>query len=452
MILATSLFGRLHYNSVWRFPHEGVKKGDSVMTHSIGRTKVVLVITILLATIVIGQTTSNSSMAIARCDVSDIGLISQTYTDHAAIFVDGNTDFLSQALAESWEGTGSAGSPIVIEGYRITNTTNEGIKLWNVDLHWIVRDCLIEDGPSACGFYIDNSSNGEFSNNVIQNRDVGVQIYGGAYNCSFLDNQIVNNGDTVFKVLNGIGNCIISGNSLLDNFGNNFWITGGFNDSHITDNTVRGGQNGIRVTVCLGSSITGNTVSDCGLDALVFPLASGVIVTGNTVTNTNGYGIMTSGSFAEIESNTVVNSTSSGIYIASGNNCTVTGNLIVNSSEYGLKLARTTTNTSVSENSFIDNIGVTSQVLDDGENNFIRFNHYSDWVTPDADANGIVDVAYALDGDATNSDPYPIVDSAGTIPVTATTSAGLPVDPVLIVGVGIVAVVLIVVVFLMKRR
>jgi parallel beta-helix repeat protein len=434
------------------FHNDGVNKGDSVMIHSIGRTKVVLVITILLATIVIGQTTSNSNMAIARCEVSDIGLISQTYTDHAAIFVDGNADFLSQALAESWEGTGTAGSPIVIDGYRITDTTTEGIKLWNVDLHWIVRNCLIVDGPSACGFSIDNCSNGEFSNNIIQNRDVGVQAYEGTYNCSFTNNQILTNQDTAFKVLGGMGNCIISGNNFSGNVGNNFWMTGGFNDSQITDNTVTGGQNGIRVTVCLRSSITGNSVSDCGLDALVFPLASGVIVRGNTVTNTTGYGIMTSGNFAEIESNTVVDSTSSGIYIASGDNATITGNLIVNSSEYGLKLASTTANTSVFENSFIDSIGVTSQVLDEGENNVISYNHYSDWVTPDADDNGIVDVAYALDGDATNSDPYPIVDSAGTIPVTATTSAGLPIDPVLIVGIGIVAVVLIVVVFLMKRR
>ncbi|TFH04169.1 MAG: hypothetical protein E4H14_15310 [Candidatus Thorarchaeota archaeon] len=422
------------------------------MTHNIGKTKVALMFVFLFATLVFGQVTSNSGMAPVCCEVADLVMISQTYTDHAAISIDGNADFLSQATAESWDGTGSIASPIVIEGYRISDGTTEGIKIWNVDLHWAVRDCLIEGGPPyACGFYIDNSSNGEFSNNVIRDRDVGVQCYEGTYNCSFLNNQILNNQDTAFKVLSGMGNCIISGNNFSGNAGNNFWMTGGFNDSQITDNTVKGGQNGIRVTACLRSSITGNTVSDCGLDALVFPSAIGVIVTDNTVRNTTGCGIMISGSLAEVESNTVINSSDSGIYIATGDNGLVSKNLVVGSSEYGLKLGGTTSNTTVTENSFIDNVGVTSQVLDDGEDNDISYNHYSDWITPDADTNGIVHVAYSLDGDASNSDPYPIIDAAGTIPATPT-DVGLPIDPMLLASIGIVVVVLIVVVFLMKRR
>jgi len=437
------------------FHNEGVKIGDIAMTNSIGKMKVAVLFTLLLATIVLGQITSNSGFATTDCEPADFGKISQTYTDHAAISIEGNANFLSQATAESWAGTGLEGNPIVIEGYRITDSTTEGIKIWNVDLHWAVRDCLIEGGgPSyACGFSIDNCSNGEFSNNIIQNRDVGIQAYEGTYNCSFTDNQILTNQDTAFKVLSGMGNCIMARNNFSGNVGNNFWITGGFNDSHITDNTIKGGQNGIRVTVCTRSSITGNTVSDCGLDALVFPLSIGVIITDNIVRNTTGCGIMISGSLAEIDFNTVINSTVSGIYIATGDDGVVSNNLVVNSSEYGLKLSRTTENTSVTENSFIDNVGVTSQVLDDGEDNDISYNHYSDWVTPDEDTNGIVDLAYSLDGDSTNSDQYPIVDSIGTIPTTTTTTGGeLQLDPLLAAGIGIVAVVLVVVVFLMKRR
>ena len=423
------------------------------MTNNIGKTKVAIVFALLLVTIVLGQITSNSGFAQTHCEPADFGKISQTYTDHAAISIDGNADFLSQAAAESWTGTGLDGSPIVIEGYRILDGTTEGIKIWNVDLHWAVRDCLIDgDGSSyACGFYIDNCSNGEFSNNVIQNRDVGVQAYEGTYNCRFTDNQILNNQDTAFKVFSGMENCIMSGNNFSGNAGNNFWMTGGFNDSEVTDNTIMGGQNGIRVTVCRQSSITRNIVCDCGTDALVFPLAFGATVTDNTVRNTAGCGIMISGDLVEIESNTVINSTNTGIYIASGDDGLVSKNLVVNSSEYGLKLSSTTSNTSVTENSFIRNVGVASQVLDEGEDNNISYNHYSDWITPDADINGIVDVAYSLDGDASNSDLYPIVDDAGTIPV-ATTGGELPLGPVLIAGVGIAAVVLIVVVFLVKRR
>jgi parallel beta-helix repeat protein len=425
------------------------------MTNSIGKTKEALVFTLLLAIVVLGQITLNSGIATANYAVVDFGIPTQTYTDHAVLSIDGNADFLSQAGTESWTGTGMAGNPIVIEGYRITDCINEGIKIVNVDLHWAIRNCKIEGSGSmyACGVSIHNCSNGEFSNNIIENRDVGIQIFEGCYNCSFTDNQILTNQDTSFKVIGGMGNCIISGNNFSGNAGNNFWITGGFNDSMITDNTITGGQNGIRVIVCLRSSITGNIVSDCGLDALVFPSSTSLVISDNTVRNTTGCGIMISGSFAEITSNTVIDTTVSGIYIASGDDCIVRHNLVINSTEYGLKLGAPTSNTSVNENSFIGNLGISSQIFDDGEDNGISYNHYSDWITPDADADGIVDVSYSLDGDASNSDSYPIVDSAGTIPSTTTiTGSDLPFDIILIAGIGIVAVVLVVVVFLMKRR
>ncbi len=436
------------------FYNEGVKNGDIIVKYHQGRTKVVLALALLLATIVIGQTTSNSGFAIACYEVTNIGLISQTYTDHAAISIDGNADFLSQAAVESWEGDGSDENPIIIEGYRISDTFTEGIKIWNVDLHWIVRNSLIEGGPPyACGFYISNCSNGEFSNNIIRNRDVGIQIYVGAYNCSFLNNLISNNDATAFKVLGDIANCIISENTMLDNVANNIWINGAFNDSQVMNNTIRGGLNGIRITLCLGSAITGNTVSDTALDALVFPVAVGVIVTGNSVINTTGCGIMLSGSFAEVESNTVVNSTASGIYLASGDNGTIIGNLVVNSSEYGLKLSGTTANTTVSENSFIDNIGGSSQVLDDGEDNIISYNHYSDWISLDENIDGIVDLSYSIDGDGSNSDSYPIVDSAGTIPITTTTTGNeVLIEMIAFAVIGVVLVLLVVVGFLKQRN
>ncbi|MHA1768574.1 MAG: hypothetical protein ACTSV3_01840 [Candidatus Thorarchaeota archaeon] len=40
----------------------------------------------------------------------------QVYTDHDAIWIDGNADFLSQAAAEGWSGDRSAENPLTIEG------------------------------------------------------------------------------------------------------------------------------------------------------------------------------------------------------------------------------------------------------------------------------------------------------------------------------------------------
>ncbi len=433
------------------FLNVGVKIGDIAMTKNMSRMKVALVFILLLATFTFSQITSNTEFSVSKNDTIGFVELSQTYTDHPAIAIDGNVDFLSQATTESWEGTGTAEDPIIIEGYRITDSINIAIQILNVDIHWIIRDCLIDgSSPYACGLDLQNSSNGEFSNNILQNRDVGIQCLENVYNCSFLNNQVLSNQDTAFKVISGLGNCIISGNNFSGNMGNNFWMTGGFNDSLFTDNTITGGQNGIRCLIILRSVVSGNIVIDCGLDALVFPSAFGVVLLNNTVQNTTGCGIMTSGNDAVIEGNTVIDSTLSGIYLAFGNNGTISHNTVSNSLEYGLKLGGSTSNTSVSENSFIDNTGTSSQILDDGESNLVAYNHYSDWISPDANADGIVDSEYLFDGEASNSDPYPIVDSTGTIPTT-NNSSGLPIDLVLIAGIGIVAVIIIIV-LVMKRR
>ena len=418
------------------------------MTRNIERMKANLIIAFLLVTLAFSLFPMDS---MAYIESTKSGIFSQTYTDHAAIFIDGNADLLAQAVSESWEGIGTESDPVIIEGYRISGVATDGIKIWNVDLHWIVRDCVIENAPTACGFYIDNCSNGEFSNNIIRDRDVGIQCYEGTYNCRFLNNQILNNRDTSFKVLGGMANCIVSGNVFADNLGNNIWITGGFNDSHIVRNTIVGGMNAIRITICMRTTITENTVRDSGLDALVFPSATGIRITGNTITNITGNGIMTSGNDAWIESNVVANSTLAGIYVAFGDNSTITHNLLENCTEYGLKLGGATTNTTVTENSFIDNNGENSQVIDNGENNLVSYNHYSEWITPDYDSNGIVDVEYSLDGESDNVDPYPIVDVSGTIPAS-TPTGNTPADIVLLAVVGAIAIVLIVAILLMKRR
>jgi len=429
----------------------GVEIGDIDMARNNGKMKVILVFLFLLTTVAFSHIPLDSRFSSIFIKATNIGIPSQTYTDHAAIFIDGNADFIAQASSESWDGTGTEIDPIIIEGYRITGVATEGIKIWNVNLHWIVRNCKIENAPTACGFYIDNCSNGEFSNNIIQDRDVGIQCYQGTYNCSFLDNQILNNQDTAFKVLGGMADCIISGNSFADNLGNNFWITGGFNDSHIVDNTIIGGMNAIRVTICIRSSITGNSVSGSDLDALVFPSATGILISGNTITTIVGNGIMTSGDNALIESNTVSDTTLAGIFLAFGDNGTVTRNLLSNCSEYGLKLGGAASNTTVKENSFIDNIGESSQIIDDGENNFISYNHYSDWTAPDGDSNGIVDAAYSIDGESGNEDPYPIVDPAGTIPTALSGGSSIPLES-MIVGIGVAVILVAVLIVLFRRR
>ena len=51
--------------------------------------------------------------------------------------------------------------------------------------------------------------------------------------------------------------------------------------------------------------------------------------------------------------------------------------------------------------------------------NSFRYNYWDDWISPDANDDGIVDVPYFVDGVAGNQDQYPI-----SIPHTTTTFPG----------------------------
>lgn len=385
------------------------------------------------------------------------------YTDHDAIWIDGNPDFLAQAAAESWGGNGTAGNPIIIEGYRITDSTTQCIRLWNVDLFWIIRNCLLEGGPPyVCGLWAQNIANGEFSNNVIRDRHSGILAYGGSVNVNFTGNQIYDNTANAFEAQSGMLNCTIADNTFHDNLGANLWITGGYTNTLISDNIITDGTYGINAAGGMGSVIQGNAVSDTSMDSLMVLSSSNMTVIENTLTRSGGEGILVTGGNFTIESNIVSNASEIGIRVASGDFNVLRSNTITNSTEYGLSLSATTSNATVTKNSFINN-GEGCQVEDDGDGNAFYFNHYSDWVSPDSNSDNVVDEPYLLDGDAANQDCYPLVDVSGpTIPTTTSctgtgsgsTTGGTEgsMDIIPFVAVGAVVILLLVGVVLKRGR
>lgn len=74
-------------------------------------------------------------------------------------------------------------------------------------------------------------------------------------------------------------------------------------------------------------------------------------------------------------------------------------------------------------------------------------------MSPDIDSDMIVDVPYALDGEADNEDPFPLADPDAVPPVTrgtGTESAQIPMEIIMVAG-GVVIIIL-VGVFVLKRR
>jgi parallel beta-helix repeat protein len=418
----------------------------------ISRHTTVLLLAILLATVVVG---SHSMMSVeGQVELTKMNTLAQTYTNHDPIVVDGNADLLAQAVVETWSGDGTENDPVNISGYRITDINSECIKISNVDLYWVITGCMLEGAIDATGILMSNVTNGEISNNIIRERDIAISGVNGIFSCRITDNQMYDNAQNAIKVLNGMADCVISGNDVGPNGGNQFWITGGFNDSVISGNTVEGGQNGIRVNGCLRSSFTGNTMIATILEAIMLPLAVEATVTGNIVDSPVTNGIMLSGINHIIDSNIVDNCTGYGIYLASGDYASICENIVSNCTDYGLKLSVSTANTTVVENVFIDNNNDGCQVIDDGDDNEFCYNHFDDWVSPDADSDNIVDVAYSLDGETQNVDPYPLVDPDGSIPTPTTGPGGpidLAIDPIMVIAAGAVIALVVVVVVLKKR-
>jgi hypothetical protein len=110
----------------------------------------------------------------------------------------------------------------------------------------------------------------------------------------------------------------------------------------------------------------------------------------------------------------------------------------MNSSGYAVKLLSDASHIYVKFNNFIDN-GNDCQLLDDGTLNEITHNYYSDWITPDDNADGYVDVPYSIEGISDNYDEFPLVN-AGIVPTETATSTFSVNTPVLMFVIGFLVV------------
>jgi len=101
--------------------------------------------------------------------------------EHDSIAIDGNDAFKAQALAEHWEGDGSSDDPFIIESFLISNDTGYPISIKNVDIHFIIRNCIINGVNKSIndhkGIYLWKVSNGALIENCeVTNVDIGISM------------------------------------------------------------------------------------------------------------------------------------------------------------------------------------------------------------------------------------------------------------------------------------
>lgn len=403
------------------------------------------------------------------------------YTPHAAILLDGNAEMIAQATAESWLGNGSEESPYQITGYSFYDTTHS-IEIRNIDLHWEFTDNYI-DGPYNtqvwCGMEIKNSTNGYVANNEITGRFRGlwlIDIYDITITNNFIhtnlfhaiecisfingclitDNILTGNEGSGIRILEAVDS-EISGNNITASDGTGIQVAGKTNNCLITNNHIEAVTGlGIHLRKASSVEVIHNEIANISGDGICIQESYNTEVYNNTLLNGNNKGLVFNDSdFGLVHNNSIVGSDGIGILMSSGANMTFRFNHIEDSTEYGLKTETDTEYIEVTRNVFINN-GVASQAYDEGANNTFIYNYYDDWVSPDADLNQIVDVPYAIDGNAENEDPYPLANPNAVPPIiegTTTPADGdgqIPMEILLVAGAAVV--IILVVVFFVKRK
>jgi len=406
--------------------------------------------------------------------------VTPAYTPHDAILLDGNDEMIAQATVESWPGDGSEGTPYQITGYSFYDVQHS-VEIRNIDLHWTFTDNMI-DGPYDatvwCGMEITNSTNGYVANNVITGRYRGLWLI-DIYDITITNNLVVDNIFHGIECVGFINGCLISDNTVTGNTGSGIRILTAV-DSEISGNNITECDGiGIHVlNTATNCQITDNYVEEVTGLGILLGNASSVEIMHNELVNMSGDGInvlesndieiynntllnggddgifLKDSSFGLIHNNSIIGSGGIGISMDSGENSIFRFNHIEDSVDYGFMTDVDAECMEITRNVFINN-GATAQVCDDGVNNTYIYNYYDDWVSPDADSDQIVDVPYALDGDAENEDPYPLADPDAVPPLTETTTTDIgggqiPLEILLIAGGAVV--ILIVGIFFIKRK
>ncbi len=449
---------------------DNTQKDDTMRT--ITKGKITLFLLIGLMVFAIGNPLMTTSVLQER-GLESHDSFTAAYTPHDAILLDGNAEMIAQADTEVWPGDGSEGSPYQITGYYFYDVQHS-VEIRNIDLYWTFTDNEV-DGPGDatvwCGVEISNSANGYVANNLIHNRYRGLWLID-------IDDVTITNNDIQDNLLHGIecvgyiNGCLISDNTLTRNTGSGIKIFTAI-DSEISENSITdSGGAGVHVIgTATGCQITDNYVDNVSGLGISVKDATSVEIMHNELLNISGDGIyildsndieiynntlvdggedgmvFVDSDYGLIHNNSIDGSDGIGISVTSGENSTFRFNQIKDSTDYGFKTAANAECMEITRNVFINN-GVAAQVYDEGENNTYIYNYYDDWVSPDADADQIVDVPYTIDGGAGNEDPYPLADPGAIPPVTGGTTTGteeggqIPMD-LLMIGGGAVVIILV---------
>ena len=297
-----------------------------------------------------------------------------------------------------------------------------------------VEDNVCSDSITYFGICVEASSNNTLADNICQGNEYygiflniaenntvvrntcGDSGYSGirtndSVNNTISENDCSDNNDGIYLYRSSYN--VISKNICNDDVNYSVYLKNGSDKNQVRENICTGSDRyGIYLNVsCAGNLVIGNTCSDDRSGIHLNNSCSGNTITYNVCEGSGLYGIYLRGSDGnQVVNNTCEDSASYGIYATGSDDNVIIGNVMTDNN--GASSIRTEGHV---------------QAFDDGTNdwNIVYGNLWSDWLTPDADGNGIVDNSYELDGEDVNQDFHPL---STIVKVTSHTSGAFVKD------------------------
>ena len=331
----------------------------------------ILQLIILSTTILLGNQVSASNQTILSLEKADNSII-------VSITINNDTDFAMQALNHGWTGNGSAISPFIIHQYSFDNLAYNSplIHILNTQSYFTLQNITINGG--TYGVLFENVSNANVNNVTITN-PVNNNIYlSNCENVTIFDSFISDSGKLK--------------DAILIDYSKNITIK----HSVVSDSQF----GGIKLRDSQSSFLLSNTIKDNKNTGVSLGHTEAITLMNNIIKGNKYRGISIEGNSLNttLENNLIQNNVESGVYLG-GINTSIMKNTFYNNTNWGLRVDPLSTNTSVTENNFIENYLTSSypqQVSDISLSSTYNLNFFDDATGPDNDNNGIVDMDYQI--------------------------------------------------------
>lgn len=320
------------------------------------------------------------------------------------------------------------GGSTLTEGDMVLNNTVRGESAPGITISFATSEEISGNDISGCpqGMIVDWSGN-LISNNVLSNNTQGILLRADG---NLISGNRIMDGNLGVWVTPSQGNQVLNNTILRMDEASAAGIyigTGVVRDTTVDGNDISYCYEGIRSATGTGQEITGLLIANNSIDGSI---ANGTYLLrtadsrliNNSISSGGGNGVYIGAGCHDLllEGNEASDNRGAGLYVRDADDSTVTGNLFVSNVREGIYLDRGSGNV-VHGNALLFNKDSGRQYSplrpqaycgEEGNNWSLETgNLWADWLSPDGDDNGIVDLPYNLSGGF--QDQFPLTSIVG---------------------------------------